>query len=197
MNFSDYEKQFQQACENVEPKSWPYTHREAGAFLLPIVDDLPSLTLLVRSDPVPLSSLIYLPGGIRCTPSPQSTMYENVEKDIGLQPKDIRLYGYLGLYPLHNLEFDAHIYLGTVPSPEKWDIDPDTVDQIYKVPLETLMDEFRANYFDLKRPEFHLHVDEEVFTVSDATAAILCLLLRRISIASDLGYGKRLPFLSR
>lgn len=181
----ELQKRILSACENVEPKSWPYTNRASGAFLIPVMDDPPHLGIITRKDKFDLSSTIQLPGGAQCTSNPRTTMIQKACEEMKVDENDLKILGYLCLYPLEEIKFDAHIFIGWTPPMEEWAMDREHIDNAYKIPVEYFLEEFNGPHFDLKHPDFSFQVgdeSEEECSLSKATARIISTLIRRLVI---------------
>ena len=182
----EFMKKVSELCENVEPKVWPYTKRSQGSFLIPLMEDPVHIGIVVQKPRGSVPTSIYLPGGDECTPSPKTTVLEQASRMMGIESRKIRLLGYLGFYPLRDVEYDAHIYLAWTPPMEEWNLDPDQIERAYKIPLEYFLEEFKSPFFDLKNPEFSFSTSEEEeaeeCVLSDVSARIVSMLVRRFCV---------------
>jgi 8-oxo-dGTP pyrophosphatase MutT (NUDIX family) len=158
-----------------------------AAVLVPIVDDGGPLRLLLtrRTEDLPThAGQVAFPGGLvePGEEDPIRTALREAEEEIGLDPKSVTVVGALDPY-LTATGFRVFPVLGRVQPPQAFRLNHDEVEEVFEVPLATLMTphKMRQSSRVLGGRERHFYeLEFEGHTIWGATAGIIVNLYQRM-----------------
>lgn len=162
-----------------------------AAVLVPLVRDDGQWKILFtkRTDRVDEhKGQVSFPGG-SVDPGDQNlldTALRETEEEIGVRPAEVQILGRLG--PTHTVvsNFLIHPFVGVLPYPYPFELNAFEVDKLVTVPLEQLLDEFKAQSH-LETGDLSLTFNQQGDVIWGATARILNELFR---LACSNGQGQ-------
>lgn len=117
----------------------------AAAVLIPLYEKAGKCYLVVtkRTEMVDHhKGQISFPGGARHAEDPtlRDTALRESWEEIGLNPKDVEILGELDDIPTYTTNFVISPFVGAIPYPYPFEVNPEEVEEVISVPLEVLLD---------------------------------------------------------